>query len=319
MKKIAVVLLVLCLIVAFSQSGFAYHKKEYPKPSDVCGCSNDAGVYYRYKIFYRSNEDCHILLDTEQVYCNSCGAYLGDGETISVGDWEPHVYDGNECVVCGYWRLGTATMYGNATYSALRTATVGSVVIFGSYEQDGVYDNGAEPIEWIVLERRGSQVLLLSRYGLDAQPYHHTAMAVNWSSSSVRRWLQSEFWNTAFTPEEQAMIVTVQNTTPVNSNNAGSPGPATYDTVFFLSAPEATKYLTSPESRMVKATSYALMRGAGTNYSQNSYWWLRSYADGSRRRVLMINSQGNVYASTIDDYEAVVRPAIWVNVDYSGR
>ncbi len=186
---------------------------------------------------------------------------------------------------------------------------------FGNYEQDGITGNGAEPIEWIVLERRGSQVLLLSRYGLDAQPYHHTSMAVNWSESAVRRWLQGEFCNKAFTDEEKAVIATVRNSTPINSNNIGSPGPDTYDTLFFLSAPEATKYLTTPESRMVKATSYALMRGAGTNYSQNSFWWLRSYADANRRVVLMINSQGNVYASYMNDYEAVIRPAVWVNVD----
>ena len=206
-------------------------------------------------------------------------------------------------------------MYGDTGYSALRSASAGSIVNFGSYEQDGVYNNGAEPIEWIVLDRRGSQVLLLSRYGLDAQPYHHTAMAINWSNSSVRKWLQSNFYNEAFSAEEREMIVTTHNSTPVNSNNAGSPGPDTYDTVFFLSSTEATKYLPTQESRMVKATSYAIMRGAGTNYSQNSYWWLRSYADGSRRRVLMVNSQGNVYASTIDDYKAVVRPAIWVEVN----
>ena len=170
-------------------------------------------------------------------------------------------------------------------------------------------------VEWMVLDRRGDRVLLLSRYGLDAQPYHQTSTAVNWSNSDIRRWLQNEFYNEAFTAEEQTMIATTQNATPINSNNAGSPGPNTYDKVFLLSSTEATNYLPSSESRMVKATSYALMRGAGTNYSQNSFWWVRSYADGSRRKVLMVNSQGNVYASYMNDYEAVVRPAIWIEVE----
>ena len=170
-------------------------------------------------------------------------------------------------------------------------------------------------VEWMVLDRRGDRVLLLSCYGLDAQPYHQTSTAVNWSNSDIRRWLQNEFYNEAFTAEEQTMIATTQNATPINSNNAGSPGPNTYDKVFLLSSTEATNYLPSPESRMVKATSYALMRGAGTNYSQNSFWWVRSYADGSRRKVLMVNSQGNVYASYMNDYEAVVRPAIWIEVE----
>lgn len=283
-----------------------------------CGCPEGTDTYNTYPTYYKSlGEDTHILLEKELVFCCGCGKQVGHGSDVPLSDYESHVWDeyGYSCVLCGYWRLGTATMYSDSSYAALNNAAVGSIVTFGTYEQDGVYNNGSELIEWIVLDRRGSQVLLLSRYGLDVQPYHHTSMAINWNGSSVRSWLQNTFYIEAFSAEEQAMIVTTHNSTPVNSNNAGSPGPDTYDKVFFLSSTEATKYLTTQESRMVKATSYALMHGAGTNYSQNSYWWLRSYADGSRKKVLMINSQGNVYASTIDDYNAVVRPAVWVNVD----
>lgn len=313
MKKAIVVVLVVLMMLANVPVVQAEHGENID-----CGCPAGTGTYSTYPTYYKPlGEDTHILLEKQLIFCSGCGKQVGRGSDVPLSDREIHLWDeyGYGCVLCGYWRLGTATMYGNSSYAALRNATVGSIVNFGSYEQDGVYSNGAEPIEWIVLERRGSQVLLLSRYGLDVQPYHHTAMAINWSNSSVREWLQSDFYDEAFTADEQGMIVTTRNATPVNSNNAGSPGPDTYDKVFFLSSTEATRYLTTQESRMVKATSYAMMRGAGTNYSQNSYWWLRSYADGSRRRVLMINSQGNVYASTIDDYKAVVRPAVWVNVD----
>lgn len=300
--------LILCVPMAVAENGGRID----------CGCPAGTGTYSTFPTYYKSlGEDTHILLEKQLIFCSGCGTQVGSGSDIPRSGYESHVWDeyGYGCILCGYWRLGTATMYDNSSYTALRNASVGSIVNFGNYEQDGVYNNGAEPIEWIVLDRRGSQVLLLSRYGLDTQPYHRSAMAINWSNSSVRQWLQSDFYNEAFSTEEQAMIATTHNSTPINSNNAGSPGPDTYDKVFFLSSTEATKYLTTQEDRMVKATSYALMRGAGTNYSQNSYWWLRSYADGSRKRVLMINSQGNVYASTIDDYKAVVRPAVWVNVD----
>ncbi|MGN0793847.1 MAG: DUF6273 domain-containing protein [Aristaeellaceae bacterium] len=313
MKKCFAALCAFLLLVAGVQLACAEHGA-----LQDCGCPAEAGYTASYPTYYHSmGADGHILIEKCLIYCAGCGAYLGRGSDCAISGIEPHVMDeyGNGCVLCDYWKLGTATMYDSAGYTALQSAAVGSIVTFGSYEQDGVYYNGAEPIEWIVLDRRGSQVLLLSRYGLDVQPYHHTATAINWSNSSVRNWLQSDFFNEAFTAQEQGMIATTRNSTPINSNNAGSPGPDTYDTVFFLSSTEATKYLTTQESRMVKATTYALMHGAGTNYSQNSYWWLRSYADSSRKRVLMINSQGNVYASTIDDYQAVVRPAIWVNVD----
>lgn len=311
MKKILAVTLVLFLLIAGTQLAITEHGSLVD-----CGCPDGTGVYYEHPTYYHSlGDSTHILLEKQLIYCKGCHTLVGRGSDINLSDHEPHVFEGYECVLCGYWRLGEATMYGNASYSALRNASVGGVVTFGTYEQDGVYNNGSEPIEWIVLDRRGSQALLLSRYGLDVQPYHHTSTAVNWSGSSVRQWLQNDFYNEAFSAEEQAMIITTHNSTPINSNNAGSPGPDTYDTVFLLSFTEATQYLPTPEDRMVKATSYALMRGAGTNYSQNGYWWLRSYADGSRKKVLMINSQGNVYASYMDDYQALVRPAIWIMVE----
>lgn len=311
MKKYAtLILVILALGLCFSLVN-----AEHGEWAD-CGCPEGAGVFYSYPTYYKSTgEETHILLEKQLIYCASCGKQIGRGSDVNLSWHEPHVFSGYECIYCGHWSLGTATAYDDAPYTGLRSASVGSIVTFGSYEQDGMYNNGAEPIEWIVLDRRGDRVLLLSRYGLDAQPYHQTSTAVNWSNSYIRQWLHSDFYNEAFTTDEQEMIATTQNATPVNSNNAGSPGPNTNDKVFLLSSTEATKYLPSPESRMVKATSYALMRGAGTNYSQNSFWWVRSYADGSRRKVLMVNSQGNVYASYMNDYEAVVRPAIWIEVE----
>ena len=48
----------------------------------------------------------------------------------------------------------------------------GNVITFGHYEQDNDLSNGAEPIEWLVLTEEEGRMLLLSRYGLDGQPYH---------------------------------------------------------------------------------------------------------------------------------------------------
>ena len=46
-----------------------------------------------------------------------------------------------------------------------------TILTFGKYEQDNNPDNGPEEIEWIVLEEHDGNLLLLSRYGLDAVPY----------------------------------------------------------------------------------------------------------------------------------------------------
>ena len=43
-------------------------------------------------------------------------------------------------------------------------------ITVGHYEQDADPSNGAEPIEWIVLENSGKTAMLISKYGLDAKP-----------------------------------------------------------------------------------------------------------------------------------------------------
>ena len=44
---------------------------------------------------------------------------------------------------------------------------IGDVITFGKYEQDNKTSNGKEDIEWIILDRQGDKVLLISRMALD--------------------------------------------------------------------------------------------------------------------------------------------------------
>lgn len=69
-----------------------------------------------------------------------------------------------------------------------------------------------EPIKWRVAdisEEEGNAVLL-SEYKLDIQPYNLTDDAVTWKDSYIRSWLNTEFYNTAFSSEQQASIVQVR-------------------------------------------------------------------------------------------------------------
>lgn len=53
------------------------------------------------------------------------------------------------------------------------SVVVGSSIYFGQYEQDNNSGNGPEPIEWIVLDIQDDRALLISKYGLDIQPYKY--------------------------------------------------------------------------------------------------------------------------------------------------
>lgn len=98
---------------------------------------------------------------------------------------------------------------------AVSNIAVGGYVTFGSYEQDNDSDNGTEPIEWMVLDHQDGRTLLLARYGLDADWYHvELADDVTWETCSLRRWLNTDFYNAAFDDTEKELIVQTTNENP---------------------------------------------------------------------------------------------------------
>ena len=117
------------------------------------------------------------------------------------------------------------------------TADIDEIVYFGSYEQDHKAENGKELLEWIVLEREGDKALLLSRYGLEMLPYNTTDEAVTWETCSLRKWLNEEFLNTAFSKEEQKRIQLTKVKNKDNDYNffPVKGGRSTEDAVFLMS------------------------------------------------------------------------------------
>jgi hypothetical protein len=103
----------------------------------------------------------------------------------------------------------------NASGGSPSLFSVGDVITLGRYEQDGNPENGAEDICWEVKEIAGNKALLVSKYALDAAPFHYsTADNVTWESSSLRGWLNSYFLDAAFSDEEQSLIIQSNLETP---------------------------------------------------------------------------------------------------------
>lgn len=126
--------------------------------------------------------------------------------------------------------------------AAIADAAVGDIVYFGSYEQDNDLENGTEPVEWYVLDKTDGEATLLAVYLLDCQPYHEADENITWENCDLRGWLNDEFYNTAFSKEEQAVIVDAK---VVNENNPlfdTKGGHNTTDKVWLLSLGEIEKY-----------------------------------------------------------------------------
>lgn len=128
------------------------------------------------------------------------------------------------------------------------------ILRFGKFEQDNNLKNGKEDIEWIIIDEDDMSTTLISRYVLYALPYDENIDIENvanvqttWEGSSLRTWLNEEFFNESFSEEEKKFILnnTVKNSGIFGINNgieSDNVGPDTDDKVYILSKDEIRKY-----------------------------------------------------------------------------
>ena len=70
----------------------------------------------------------------------------------------------------------------------------------------GTWDG--KPIEWLVLKEEGLATLVISRYPLLSHKFNENTNDGNrWDSSSLRKYLNNEFYKQAFNEEEKKRIV----------------------------------------------------------------------------------------------------------------
>ena len=187
----------------------------------------------------------------------------------------------------------------------LKTATVGSYITFGAYEQDNDKLNGKEGIEWLVLAKENNRLFVISRYALANQPFHTSYTNPTWETCTLRKWLNHDFFNAAFGIAERSMIQTVTVT-------EGSPYNATKDNIFLLSVAEAKKYLVSIDSRQCEATAFA--KKQGVNRYSYCDWRLRTNGN-EENEIAYINEKGAInYSHIYNDYSYGVRPALWISL-----
>lgn len=98
---------------------------------------------------------------------------------------------------------------GKGTISPIPDAQIGDIVYFGEYEQNNLSYNGKEEIAWYVLDKTDDTMTLLSVKILDGRPYSSTLAYTTWEDSDLRKWLNNEFYDNAFSDTEREQIVSV--------------------------------------------------------------------------------------------------------------
>ena len=162
-------------------------------------------------------------------------------------------------------------------------------VLFGSWPQA----NGTvNPIEWEVLKQDGNKALLIIKAMKPLIMRCFDSKSNVWADSEIRRWLNGEFLDAAFTDDEKAAIYETE-----------LPDVGTTDKVFLLSHEEAKKLFKDNKARRVKF---------GRAYR---WWWLRSPGD-AQRSAEGVNKDGSLPdIRNVSRGDRVVRPALWVNLD----
>ena len=155
-------------------------------------------------------------------------------------------------------------------------------------------NNNGQPIEWLVLDKKGNKTLVISKDILFQEKYNDERSNVTWETCTLRSYLNNSFRNLAFTEEEKKLIAksTIEN--PDNKGTEG--GNDTEDYIFLLSIDEVNKYFKTDNDRAC-----------------GGEWWLRTPGYGQNSEAF-VNIDGciNYYG-----YDLVfgVRPALWLDLN----
>ncbi len=172
-----------------------------------------------------------------------------------------------------------------------------------------------EPLNWQILSTSG---LIISTSIIDSTFFNVTNSFSSWESSYMRKWLNSTFYNTAFSDDEKIHF----KDSVVHSNAFGT-ATKTIDKVYLLSYDEAlsNEYGFNSSSSALdtnkakKGTDYALCQGLWQN---NNYgdWWLRTPKSSTSLYIVnydgTLKEYGNLTAANITSLGIV--PVVSVNL-----
>lgn len=145
------------------------------------------------------------------------------------------------------------------------------VVYFGQYM--------GKPIEWQILDTREDKVLLITKDTIDEKAFNTEYKSIEWEDSSLRKWLNEDFYNNFDDGEKEKIIKFEDND----------------DFITLLSNKNVNRY-----TKMKKASKP---------------WWLKSTGDESTK-AMVVNTNGTVdkKGDLVTKLNGV-RPSIWLSIE----
>lgn len=197
-----------------------------------------------------------------------------------------------------------------------------------------------EPVEWCVIDP--DKGLVLCKSTIDSQPFSNTVYEIgdaffnnndpdptnrrfinDYETSSIRKWLNNDFYNCAFSSAEQKCIGTTELAIEPDSDGDSQPGSTSVeDKIFLLSYDEYQAISKNIKLNRGRRTAYATCQGLkvinSTYESAYGHWWLRT-ADQSSNYEMIIKPLGTLSSAYAYDTSIGVRPAFQFKSVISGN
>lgn len=166
----------------------------------------------------------------------------------------------------------------------IRSSKLGGKIKIGKYD-------------WIVLEVNENKAFLMKNTSMNEMPFNTEAIETTWENSTLREWLNSDFFDNSFSDTEKAniLLTDVKNSDNVTYNTSG--GSDTLDYMFIFSIQEAKDY------------SYLF-----PEFKTNT--WLRS-SGAYPNTAAFLSENGMVmdYGYIVTSNNFKIRPVMWYMLD----
>jgi hypothetical protein len=274
----------------------------------------DTVVFGSYPQSLVTDPDTHAALEAADKVWTSYRYYSGTGQRdgqMQPGNWMRFAdlsLNGEKYRAVIFDAYRPSITWGSNGTGAFQSAN--------GYEPETVYYFKYEPLQWRVLDPFTG--LIVSEYAIDAQPYQNMVYATNtgkcyqtsscetystdYPTSTIRAWLNEDFYNVAFTGSQKDNIRTTTITTSAETN----------DKVFLLSKDEATNVaygLGEDEDRITTGTDYA--KSQNNEVKDGKSEWPLRHTGGAGGVVGFIHQDGVYQVACATGWaSAGVRPAV---------
>ena len=262
----------------------------------------------------------------------SYGYYSGDGSygSMKPGDWMEYAdMDINGDGVNDY-RAVRFTQY-RPYWTEYSSSSGNSYQDNHGYTVNNIYYFKYEPLKWQVLDPKKG--LVFSKSIIDSQAYSNTIYSTSkgytndaagenyandYATSSIRKWLNEDFYSTAFTSaQKQNILPTTLDNKAYSTSYSKYDSISTTDNIFLLSYSEVqntsysfTDSTSSTETRMAVGTDYAKAQGLLVSPNKCSSWRLRS-AGYNSYYACKADYDGYVfYYNDVYNTDGGIRPAL---------